>query len=66
MNRPRQLPHRSGIFSLAALLVTWFALGLGSLPAQQANQGAPDQRKALVYRLATNDSIRVEIGRAHV
>ena len=61
MHRPRQLSRRSGIFSLAALLVTWFALGLGSLQAQQANQGAPDQRKALVYRLATNDSIRVGV-----
>lgn len=61
MNCPRQFLRRSGIFSLAALLVTWIALGLGSLQAQQANQGAPDQRKAMVYRLATNDSIRVGV-----
>jgi len=61
MNCPCQFLRRSGIFPLAALLVTWIALGLGSLQAQQANQGAADQRKAMVYRLATNDSIRVGV-----
>lgn len=61
MSRHRQLFGLSGLFTPAVLLVAWLALGFGSLQAQSPAATGLDPRKALVYRLATNDSIRVGV-----